>query len=331
MKVNADAALRDPSRLEGQSAGKPPTFPVTVFVVTTPDEAHLAMTRNLLCSMGSFPAEAVGRRKAVVMLHRGRSTSGVNAEQLHRSLAELGHSEVTVLDSERIFGSHPFWPHLKTAFPSVVRVFGVRHLLAELPPGSPLLAVDADVLCSPERAVMGVPEEVVRRSPSDVPAICAHEIPGVEEAYNNGFCLYRASRTADELLAAVEIRMAALKFKGDQTSFNQVVNAPGPVLLAAAQRSKLAATFGAGVIGYLHTWSADGFPDARADDLFVVDSVRPEDWMLWSPRQRNTSQSMLAPLCLHYLPFSPGTAMWSKLQARCTVSTEHTLSLLRKQ
>mmetsp|Transcript_130158 Transcript_130158/g.236502 ORF Transcript_130158/g.236502 Transcript_130158/m.236502 type:complete len:364 (-) Transcript_130158:4-1095(-) len=338
-KASATGVLHAPTRVDSQSAGEAPALPVTVFVVTTPDQEHLAMTRNLLCSMGSFPANAAGRRKAVVMLHRGQSTSALNAEQLRRSLVKLGHSEVSVLDSERVFGSHVLWPHLKAAFPSVVRVFGVRHLLAELPPGSRLLAVDADVLCSSERAVMGIPEEVVRRSPSDVAVTCAHEIPGVSEAYNNGFCLYRSSKTADALLAAVEARMAASKFKGDQTSFNQVVgNAAGPALLAAAQQSQFAATFSAGVIGYLHTWSADGFPDARADDLFVVDSAKPEDGMPWSPSdrkrpvpQRNSSQSTLVPLCLHYLPFSPGTAMWSKLEARCAVSTERTPQLLRKQ
>jgi len=310
-------------------AGSSKVQAASVFVMTTPDEEHVTMLRNMLCSLFSSSSPETARQQEIfVMLHPGQDAVQLGAEELQHSLQSLGYSGLTVLDSQRIFGNHPHWNSLKHGFPSNLRLFGIRHVLAKMAPDSSLLVIDEDVVCSPDRAsgvgkgaskeeaLYSVPEEVARRAPTGASIVCAHEIPDVVDVFNNGFCLYRASGATDVFLASVEKRMIHLGFTGDQTPFNQVVREAG----VGPIEPKLVDSFGPGVVGYLRTWTLDGFPKAGAKELFVVDSTAPETLLQWSPSTPmlpTPASSRSAPLCLHYLPFSPSTHLWSKLDRRC--------------
>jgi len=327
--------LRTASRTAGDDAiPKEPS--VGVFIVTTPDEEHVTMLRNLLCSLFSRSGEAAQQQEITVMLHPGHGATDLTAHDLQQSLQSIGYTRLSVLDSQKVFGGHPHWSSLKDGFPSNLRVFGIRHVLANMPPDSHLLVIDEDVVCSPERVVgetsyVNIPEEVVRQAPAGASVVCAHEVPGVTDVFNNGFCLYKASDVTDAFLGSVEKKMVQLQFPGDQTPFNLVVRegADLPVIGRSAsstsvveessmvKASSLVANFGAGVVGYLRTWTSDGFPHVNTKELRIVDSAAPDTLVQWNVAPTSASKPLPGPLCLHYLPFSPTTHVWSKLQMQC--------------
>lgn len=272
--------------------------------------------------------DAASQQEISVLLHPGQGAMNTTAEALQQSLRILGYSRLNVLDGKQIFSGHPHWKSLRHSFPSNLRVVGIRYALGKMAPGGRLLVIDEDVVCSPERvshsADASVPDEIARLAPAGAAVVCAQEVPGVSDVFNNGFCLYTASSETDSLLSSVERRMVDLKFTGDQTPFNQVVSEnmdlvgtgdiadvrstgnPTPITKA----SDVVARFRAGTIGYLRTWTPDGFPHAHEKDLSVVDSTAPETLVKWDT-------ALLGPLCVHYLPYSPRTHMWSKLERRC--------------
>jgi len=136
-------------------------------------------------------------------------------------------------------------------------------------------------------------------------------VPGVVDDFNNGFCLYKASEATDALLAAVEHRMIKEGFSGDQTPFNEVLRSneelqvfsglSGSVShaspLSIVKPSNIVAAFGAGVVGYLRTWTHEGFPGAKTKELLIVDSTQPEILMQWSP----VSAAMQDPIMVQFL------------------------------
>lgn len=289
------------------TAGK---SPVSVFIVTTPDETHVTMLKNLLCSLFTSAGRSAQEQDITVMLHPGNTVARMGSDDLQNMLRALGYSRLSVLDAESTFQDHPHWESLKNGFPSNLRVLGIRHVLSSLAPDSHLLVIDEDVVCSPERIVntaeggsdqLSVPDEIVRRAPAGASVVCAHEIPGVPDTFNNGFCLYKATAEADKVLDLVEKKMIELNFPGDQTPFNQI---------ASAMSSDTVSTFGAGSIGYLRSWDSTGFPYPGTKELQFVDSTAPDVLLQWSG-------SAPGPLCVHYLPFSPTTYLWSHLDRKC--------------
>jgi hypothetical protein len=321
--------------LEAEALGRAGS--VSVFIVTTPDEEHVQMLENLLCSLGN-----TSRHETFVMMHSERSDVQQMSHILQAQLRlRLMHNRINVFDSEGLFGNHPEWVHLKRAFPSSVKMFGVRHVLSKMAMDSLLLVLDEDVVCSPDQLQShevsrdsSVAEAIAKQAVMDVSVMCAHEVPGVSDTYNNGFCLYRSSKATDSLLDAVEKRMVSLGFKGDQTPFNQIVREDIRVAVSSApseraavhnpayimNSSHMVGNFGPGVIGYLRTWTSDGFPSPGAKPLLVVDSTSPENLVQWSASPESARSE--GPLCLHYLPFSPTTPLWSKLERRCESSQQ---------
>lgn len=316
--------------------------PVSVFIVTTPDEDHVQMLENLLCSLGD-----TSRHDTFVMMHDKSSNMQQATLKLQAWLrSRLRHNRISVFDSESLFGDHPQWVHLKQAFPSSVKMFGVRHVLSTMATDSLLLVLDEDVVCSSDQLQanevghgQSLAEEIADNAVMNVSVTCAHEIPGVADVYNNGFCLYRASKATDSLLDAVEKRMALLGFKGDQTPFNQIIredtslavfDAPGETHLvhspsAIVKSSHLVGSFGPGVIGYLRTWTSDGFPVPGVKPLRVVDSTSPETLVQWSTSSQSArleEAPTQGPLCLHYLPFSPTTHLWRQLERQCEITQQ---------
>lgn len=301
---------------------------VAIFVVTTPDDKHITMLRNMLCSLFSS-GDAANNQEISVLLHPGRGEYQISGSELQEALRSSGYARLNVIDSQEVLGGHPHWNSIKTSFPSNARVFGIRHALSQMEQGKRLLVIDEDVVCSPERlglredgiAFHSIPEKIAMHAPTGASVVCAHEVPGVDDVYNNGFCMYTASPTTDALLATVENRMVNLGFTGDQTPFNQIVN-EGAALMAedgsgaakdvksAPKSSDVVSTFGTGTVGYLRTWVADGFPMEHHKELSVVDSMKPENLVQWTGSQRG-------PMCLHYLPYSPQTHVWRKLKRQC--------------
>lgn len=321
---------------QGQATDKIPS--VTVFIVTTPDEQHVTMLKNLLCSLFASSEGAASRQEITVLLHPGHGTGEMKAEELQGSLQSLGYARLSVLDGQSVFGNHPHWNSLKDGFPSNLRVFGIRYALSKMARDSHLLVIDEDVVCSPDHRTssLSVPEEIAMRAPSGAAVVCAHEVPGVVDDFNNGFCLYRASEATDALLESVERKMVQDGFSGDQTPFNEVVRTDTdlPIVVDPSgsvphaepsmivKPSSIVAAFGDGIVGYLRTWTHEGFPGANTKELRIVDSTKPETLIQWGPatpalQGPSSKRSSLGPLCLHYLPFSPGTHMWSHLSRQC--------------
>lgn len=316
----------------GSKASASGTSPVSVFIVTTPDEEHTQMLENLLCSLGD-----TSRHDTYVMMHfKTDSVQQVIHDLQARLRSRLGHDRVSVFGSHSVFGNHPQWTHLKHAFPSSIKMFGVRHILSKLAPESLLLVLDEDVVCSSDqsqahegRHEWSVAEEIAHNAVMNVSVMCAHEIPDVTDIYNNGFCLYRSSPATDLLLDAVEKRMALMGFKGDQTPFNAILRDDVTLAASSASRhgpdfpmrsSQMVGNFGPGVVGYLRTWTSDGFPLPGVSPLLVVDSVSPQTLVRWSPSlqpDHAEGTRRQGPLCLHYLPFSPSTHLWTKLERQC--------------
>lgn len=314
---------------------------VSIFIVTTPDKDHMTMLRNLLCSLFASSKEVASRQEIFVMLHpgQGQEASLLQAADLQQMFRSLGYTRLSVLDAQKIFADHEHWASLNHGFPSNLRVFGIRYVLARMARDSSLLVIDEDVVCSPGRIRrpggtaqnLNVAEEIARRAPAGAAVTCAHEVPGVVDVFNNGFCLYKASNQTDAFLAAVETRMIKLGFTGDQTPFNQILreDVDIPVVKSSsmsnrassiAKASDLVASFEGGVVGYLRTWTSEGFPHANMKHLLVVDSTTPDKLMPWSPATPTSilpSSERSGPLCLHYLPFSSETHMWSKLETQC--------------
>merc|ERR1719198_1765376 len=108
--------------------------------------------------------------------------------------------------------------------------------------------------------------------------------------------------------------MAQLKFPGDQTPFNQLLREDVDIAPRSSsgsmKASQIVATFGADVVGYLRTWSAEGFPHEGKDKLHVVDSTAPDTLLEWKAIGASSPKSPQGPLCVHYLPFSPSTHLW---------------------